>query len=445
MFPMMLKRNKFRILALALTTFFSFWFSGTSVSQESKIWNQSGAVNQIQSGVNIHFSTGHEKDLDMIAAAGFKYIRMDFIWQETETERGKYNWADYDELTGNLKKRGLSAIYILDYSNSLYEDSVISKDPITGEESKDVASPGHPESIAAYARWAAAAAEHFRGSNILWEIWNEPNISFWKPAPDVNQYISMAKSACKAIKAAVPGSVIIAPGTSQVPLPFLEAFLASDISELIDGVSVHPYRDYSKPPETAESDYNKVREMIDKHSFNKKEKIPIISSEWGYASATKGVSTETQAAYLVRMQLANLLYGIPISIWYDWKNDGNDPANFEHNCGTVTSDLKPKPAYIAARTMNEQLKGHTLIRRIEVPDKNDFMLLFGNGSGSFILSAWTAGQPHSVEPGEIVPGSIYSGATDWKGDKTDVKSDNGRLIPVLTDKPLYISIVSRSK
>ena len=31
-------------------------------------------------GVNIHFVTGHEKDLDMIAAAGFKFIRMDFHW-----------------------------------------------------------------------------------------------------------------------------------------------------------------------------------------------------------------------------------------------------------------------------------------------------------------------------------------------------------------------------
>ena len=29
-------------------------------------------------GVNIHFVTGHEQDLDLIAGAGFKFVRMDF-------------------------------------------------------------------------------------------------------------------------------------------------------------------------------------------------------------------------------------------------------------------------------------------------------------------------------------------------------------------------------
>jgi polysaccharide biosynthesis protein PslG len=40
-----------------------------------------------------------------------------------------------------------------------------------------------------------------------------------------------------------------------------------------------------------------------------------------------------------------LLNGIPLSIWYDWKNDGRDPDDGEQNFGTVTDDLQPKPAY----------------------------------------------------------------------------------------------------
>ena len=128
-------------------------------------------------GVNIHFTRGHERDLDLIAAAGFKFIRMDFGWTGTERKKGEDNWADYDQLTANLEKRGLRAIYILDYSNPLYEETVVSKNPLTGQEHKDVASPQHPESVAAFARWAADAARHFAGRRIIWEIWNEPNIS----------------------------------------------------------------------------------------------------------------------------------------------------------------------------------------------------------------------------------------------------------------------------
>ena len=72
-------------------------------------------------GVNIHFVTGQEKDLDLIAGAGFKFVRMDFGWEAIETSKGQYNWADYDELLANLEKRGLRAILILDYSHHLYD------------------------------------------------------------------------------------------------------------------------------------------------------------------------------------------------------------------------------------------------------------------------------------------------------------------------------------
>ncbi len=162
-------------------------------------------------GVNIHFTRGHERDLDLIAAAGFKFIRMDFGWGGTERKRGEYNWAEYEELTANLEKRGLRAIYILDYSNPLYEETVVSKNPINGKEHKDVASPQHPESVAAFARWAAAAAKHFSGRRIIWEIWNEPNISFWKPKPDVQQYTALALATAKAVREADPNATIIGP------------------------------------------------------------------------------------------------------------------------------------------------------------------------------------------------------------------------------------------
>jgi beta-glucosidase/6-phospho-beta-glucosidase/beta-galactosidase len=133
-------------------------------------------------GVNIHFTRGHERDLDMIAAAGVKFVRMDFAWESIERQEGQYDWSAYDELTANLKKRGLRGLYILDYSNELYEETVVSRNPISGKEQKGVASPQHPKSVAAFARWAGAA-RHFAGRRIIWEIWNEPNIGFWKPRP----------------------------------------------------------------------------------------------------------------------------------------------------------------------------------------------------------------------------------------------------------------------
>src|SRR4051812_27044022 len=89
-------------------------------------------------GVNIHFVKGHEADLDLINVAGFKWVRMDFSWSGTETKPGEYDWSAYDELTANLEKRGLHALYILDYSNPLYEAAVTNRNPFTQQEQRGI-------------------------------------------------------------------------------------------------------------------------------------------------------------------------------------------------------------------------------------------------------------------------------------------------------------------
>ncbi len=409
----------------------------TKFTEKPKTWKY-GLYNQVCSGVNIHFVRGHEADLDMIAAAGLKFIRMDFVWHHIEESRGVFDWSAYDELTANLKKRGLSAIYILDYSNPLYEEEVESKDPITGEIQRGTAAPRKPETIAAFAHWAASAAEHFKESNIIWEIWNEPNITFWKPEPDVTKYNALAAAACKAIKSVDPNSFIIGPATSQIPLAFIESFLSSGIIEYLDGVSIHPYREYSKSPETAIDDYRKVSALIAKYAPARKKDIPIISSEWGYSSATKGLSEDTQAEYIVRMQLINMMYGIPLSIWYDWKNDGTEPGNFEHNCGTVTYDLKPKPAYTSVKTMNTQLNGFTFVKRFDVKDANDYLLLFRNGNGRYKITAWTSDSAHSYEIENKIPKVTECIITDGKGSPLRTKTDKNKLVIEMEELPQYI-------
>lgn len=399
-----------------------------------------GTPTGVCAGVNIHFVTGHEKDLDMIAAAGFKFIRMDFIWASTELEKGIYDWTGYDELTSNLEKRGLSAIYILDYSNSLYGETVESVNPINGKVRKNVASPQHPESVEAFARWSAAAAEHFRGRSILWEIWNEPNIFFWSPRPDVTQYTTLAMATAKAIREKVPEASIIGPATSEVPLSFLEPFFSSGVLAYFEAVSVHPYRNYSKSPETAADDYRALRELIERYIPAGKKEMPIISSEWGYSTYTEGISIETQAEYLVRMQMSNCLNDIPLSIWYDWMDDGKDPGEREHNFGTVTNDLKPKPAYQAAQVMNHQMEGYQLTRRIDVSNDNDYLLLFRNDDNDYRMSAWTTEKPHTItlETDASMKQSIS--AVDGYGNALEMKMNEGRLVIDLGGMPQYITL-----
>lgn len=391
-------------------------------------------------GVNIHFVTGHEKDLDLIAAAGFKFIRMDFGWASTERKKGEYDWSGYDELLNNLEKRGVRALFILDYSSPLYEETVTSQNPINGQQHKTTASPQHPESVAAFARWAGAAAKHYRGRNVLWEIWNEPNIHFWSPKPDVEQYTRLALATVKAVREADPQATVIGPATSGFPWDFLETFFKSGILQDLDAVSVHPYRDYKQSPETAVSDYRRLRSLIDQYAPpSKTGKIPMVSGEWGYATHRGGVSPETQAAFAVRQQLSNLLNGIPLSIWYDWKNDGPDAEEREHNFGTVSETLQPKPAYDAMRVFTRELNGCHITERLPVESDKDFVLLLTDTNGSRKLAAWTTAEAHSIRLKLDAKGHAKR-AVDGLGKTLPVVLEEGKLKLDLNPLPRYVSL-----
>jgi hypothetical protein len=330
-------------------------------------------------GVNIHFTGAPARDLDMIQAAGFGFVRMDFVWERVEREKGVYDFAPYDELTDALAERGIRALYILDYSNPLYEAE---------------RSVRTEQGCAAFARFAAAAAARYRDRGVIWELWNEPNIKpFWLPQPSVNDYMALAKAAFPAIRQADPGARCIAPATSGIPFEFLEECFRQGLLDLVDAVSVHPYR--SQPPETAAADYARLRDLIARYRPARPD-APIISGEWGYSSISPGIDDRVQGQYLPRQFLTNLMAGIPLSIWYDWHDDGPDPNEREHHFGTVTFGYRAKPAYLAMKRLVRALGGMHFVRRLDSPP-DDYLLLFSDGRRA-TLAAWTTGEAHEAEP-----------------------------------------------
>ena len=88
-----------------------------------------------------------------------------------------------------------------------------------------------------------------------------------------------------------------------------------------------------------------------------RQNLPIVSSEWGYSTAEGAVSEARQAQYLVRQWLANLATGVNLSIFYDWRDDGDDPKDREHRFGTVRRNLEPKPSFLAAQNADPNPPG----------------------------------------------------------------------------------------
>jgi len=333
-------------------------------------------------GVNIHFR-GQPRDLDLIADAGFKFIRMDLTWEAVEREKGVYNFekSGYDALTKGCSKRGIRILYILDYSNRLYE----SERSVRTEQGRG-----------AFAAFAEAAASRYSGNGILWEIWNESNIKqFWRPEPNVDDYCKLVDVTADKLKKADNSGLVVAPATSTIPFKWLEDCFKRGLLKWIDVLSVHPYRPH--PPETVIKDYDRLRELMKSYTPDNKN-IPIISGEWGYSNINwdnTRLSNEQQAQYLVREFLVNLYQKVPISIWYDWKNDGTNPNEREHHFGTVMHDLKPKPAYIAAKTLSSTLDGFSIEKRLNLGNDEDFAFKLTKGKDEAIAT-WTIGNEHKV-------------------------------------------------
>lgn len=114
-------------------------------------------------GVNIHFIDPQPGEMEMLAQAGFRWIRMDFIWGLTEPQKGIYDFAAYDRLMATLETNHIRAVFILNSSNPHYNDGL---SPVSAETTDEMRK--------AFARWAVAAVHHFRNRGVLWEMYNEP-------------------------------------------------------------------------------------------------------------------------------------------------------------------------------------------------------------------------------------------------------------------------------
>ena len=95
--------------------------------------------------------------VELASAAGARIIRIDLHWNLTEPHPGVYDWGWYDSFLPAFWAGGMRMLFILDYANSNYNG---------------FGSPSTPEAFAAFGRWAKAAATHFKGKDVIWEVYN---------------------------------------------------------------------------------------------------------------------------------------------------------------------------------------------------------------------------------------------------------------------------------
>ncbi|HEY0257881.1 MAG TPA: cellulase family glycosylhydrolase, partial [Candidatus Methylacidiphilales bacterium] len=323
---------------------------------------------------------------------------------------------------------------------------------------------------AAYAQYAGAVAGHFKGKGVIWEVWNEPNWAmFWrspgrklKPgtnipdyagrsdAGDHEHYAKMALAATKAIRAADPDAVVLGPAYGGAPqADFVDIMGKSGVIPLWSGFSIHPYP-HGAPEESLSRDfYDPTLKMIQPY-FTADRQVPIVVTEAGYSNAWAEIDEKTEGQYLARTYLYNLLCGIPLTVWYDFHDDGNSVKDQEQCFGITHHDYHagapnvydPKAAYFAAATYADQLKNSLFKQRVKTDQDTDYLLEFTTQSdptswAKSTFVAWTtAPDAHAIQI--HAPRGTYQ-LTSFDGTTKSTVSCTDGVIPVTLDGgPQYL-------
>lgn len=372
-------------------------------------------------GLNIHFVDPLPGEMQKLAESGAGWVRMDLLWDWTEKQKNSYNFEAYDRLVQALDEYHLKAYFILDYSNPLYDQG----QPPHSDEGRE-----------AFARWAVAATSRYAGKGYVWEIWNEPNSKkFWPPKANAKDYARLNLAVGKAFAEANLSETLVGPASSRFPYKFLKTCFEMGVLQYWSAVSIHPYRDWLLP-ETATRTFSRVRDLIARYAPEGRS-YPILSGEWGYSTVQFRLNETKQAKYLARMFLNNLGQQLPISIWYDWKDDGDNPKEKEHHFGIVHQDFQQeKPAYRALKTLTEQLRGFRFLSGGLSADGQAYVY-FWERDNEIRITAWTTSSKKIDIWIPNLTGEFE--ATDYLGEVRGVLKSTSQGLPVrLENAPLYL-------
>jgi hypothetical protein len=360
-----------------------------------------------------------DRAAELGAAAGVKWSREEVSWGRVEVAPGKYDWAFYDQVVATAKKHGISVYGLLAYWSRWTK-------------------PYTAEGIADYCRFARAAAEHYRNDIQYWEVYNEPNIFFWQGPRDM--YAELLTKAYAAIREGNPQAQVLGCSTAGIDLPFIRRTV--ELGAPFDILTIHPYRgdladrrfiaDLAEAAKTAAAPDGKAR--------------PVWITEMGWAthvphnSTTEGFRVTTQrdqACKIARAYIDAIASGVCSNIsWYDFRNDGDDPFNFEHNMGVVTQQFQLKPAYRALATITRLLEGCRVDQPLQLGDTVVAYPFVPTAGGPATIVLWDTRARRTVE---LAVSGSKARLVNLMGETTTIPIAEGKTqVPIERDSPVFL-------
>ncbi|WP_407291189.1 hypothetical protein [Stutzerimonas zhaodongensis] len=336
---------------------------------------------------DLHLPDSSSKGLQLLRQAGIESVRTDAHWAFLERKRDQLkverHWPAY--LAGN-EAQGIDNLFILGYGNLFHGD---------GEK------PRSEPVRAAFNRYVAFTAQQFRGRIKHYEIWNEWDVE--NPTdPEFSQdYARLITDAAGIIRQHDPEAKVLAGAvtTKGIESGFAVRLVEAGIMQSIDGLSLHPYvHCRGREENTPEAWIEWLAEVDLELSRAANQPVPLYLTEmaWPAHQGACGIDENLQAAYLARsFFLARTLANVRGYWWYDFRNDGTDKHEREHNFGLLRQNYSLKPAYRVLAAISPIIKDFQYLDRVETAEESSVLLRFGSAEEQ-LLVAWSTDDTRPV-------------------------------------------------
>ncbi len=380
-------------------------------------------------GVNshlLHYSTPDaHKLIDLMRLAGFGIVRDGANWNGIEPQDGDWKWERMDDVVATLDHANIQLAYGLAYTAKW----ATTGNPNSGDWHDWNNSP---PVTSKYVDFVKSVVNHYKPSVHYWEIWNEPDLTFWLGTAD--QYAEMLSAAIKAIHEADPSAIVMNGGISEVNFRpgFSNEFLTKT-SPKPDVFAYHTHGAVLNMPIAR----TKVKGYLASAGMTS---APVWLNEAGISSFG-GVSVREQAATLAKKIGTSGAMGDRAYIWYDMVDDGTDPNNAEHHFGVVANDFAPKPAFVAAHTVIDRLAGKTF--DIQLDGSDDQTIYCYRGGGEKVAMVWSDRQG-TINSVLLRSNATSATLTDLMGRVTTLKPVRGYYTVRASYDPCFFTVTGDS-
>lgn len=293
-------------------------------------------------GVGTHYpqaGQSNSNDTAMLVRAGIKQIRDSIGWASLEMEDGSWDSKKTDVY--------VPAVTIdagIDWTAILYGT----------HPNYTTVAPSASSEITGFANYAKKLKEIYPQINEF-EIWNEPNLSSWKPKPQGLEYQKLCKVVGKELLSVDPDTHVIAGSINSFDNSYTKTMMKDGLYPYMTHFSYHPY---ITPAEVDEEYEMKWGRLLDTTlSYGGWKDIYVTEVGWPTHDSPTGNTEYKQAVEVPKMYIVADAMNLKNNAYYTFRDPGTDIRENEHMFGLIRRNMEPKLSYMTTSQLNSALAG----------------------------------------------------------------------------------------